>query len=81
MKLLWHLRKLSITLYTVLRFVCCLISVPTRTECIIRTKCVVYESKFQKTLRSCVGLIPWVLYTYVQKLRTYNVCMKFNTPN
>ena len=30
-KLSWHLRKLSTTLFTVLRFVCCLMNIPTRT--------------------------------------------------
>ena len=53
------LKKTLITLFTVLRFVCCLMNIPTRTEYIIRTKRANYESKFQRGIRICVSLIQW----------------------
>ena len=59
-------KKTLVTLFTVLRFVCCLMNVPTRTEYIIRTKHAIYESKFQRTIRSCLSLIPWTCDVTVQ---------------
>ena len=78
MKLSWHLRKLSSPLYSA--EICMLLNEHTYQDCeyIIRTERVVYESKFQRAIRSCLSLIPWVLYMSVQKRRTYNVCI--NTP-
>ena len=48
--------------------ICMLLNEHTYQDCeyIIRTKRVIYESKFLRVIRSCVSLIPWTCDVTVQ---------------
>ena len=60
--------------------ICMLLNEHTYQDCeyIIRTKHVIYESKFQRAIRSYVSLIPWYCTCLYQSVG-YTVCAYIHT--